>query len=112
MQDSKDDISYDSPVTRLYELHATALFAYLRRQTASREDAEDILVEVFVAAVESGAFDGLDEKGRVAWLWRVARNKAVDAYRRSRVRQGIDLELVADVIYEDGEQAPEQIALR
>ena len=112
MQDSKDDIFCDSPVARLYELHATAIFAYLRRQTASREDAEDILVEVFVAAVEAGAFDGLDEKGRVAWLWRVARNKAVDAYRRSRVRQGIDLELVADVIYEDGEQAPEQVALR
>ena len=112
MQDSNDAIACDSPVARLYALHATAIFAYLRRLAASREDAEDILVEVFVAAVESDAFAELDEKKRVAWLWRVARNKAVDAYRRSRARLRIDLELVADVIYEDGEQAPEQIALR
>lgn len=112
MQPSKEGVSCDSLVARLYELHATAIFAYLRRQTGSREDAEDILVEVFVAAVESSAFDRLGEKERVVWLWRVARNKAVDAYRRSRLRQGIDLELVADVIYDDDERAPEQIALR
>ena len=112
MQRSKDGVSCDSPVARLYELHATAIFAYLRRQAASREDAEDLLVEVFVVAVESSAFDRLGEKEQVAWLWRVAHHKAVDAYRRSRLRQGVDLELVADVIYDDGERAPEQIALR
>ncbi len=94
MQRSKDGVSCDSPVARLYELHATAIFAYLRRQTASREDAEDLLVEVFVVAVESSAFDRLGEKEQVAWLWRVAHHKAVDAYRRSRLRQGVDLELV------------------
>ena len=111
MQSSKDGVFCDSPVARLYELHATAIFAYLRRQTSSREDAEDILVEVFVAAVEWSAFEKLGEKEQVAWLWRVAHNKAVDAYRRSRVRQGMDLELVADVIYDDDARAPEQVAL-
>ena len=84
----------------------------MRQQTGSREDADDILVEVLVAAVESSAFDRLGEKERVVWLWRVARNKAVDAYRRSRLRQGMDLEQVADWIYDDDERSPEQIALR
>jgi RNA polymerase sigma factor (sigma-70 family) len=111
MQRSKDGVSCDSRVAGLYELHATAIFAYLRRQTASREDAEDILVEVFVAAVESSAFDQLGEKEQVIWLCRVARNKAVDAYRRSRFRQGMDLELVADLIFDDDERAPEQVAM-
>ena len=112
MQHSKDSVSCGTPVARLYELHARAIFAYLRRQVATREDAEDILVEVFVAAVESSGFDKLGEKEQVAWLWRVAHNKAVDAYRRSLLRQGVDLELVADMIYDDDERAPEQIALR
>ncbi len=111
MRLSKDIAACDSPVARLYELHAPAIFAYLRQQTASREDAEDILVDVFVAAVESNALGGLDEKGQAAWLWRVARNKAVDAYRRSRLRSGIDLELVADLIFDDDERAPEQVTL-
>jgi RNA polymerase sigma factor (sigma-70 family) len=112
MQHSKDGVSRDSPIACLYESHATAIFAYLRRQTSSREDAEDILVEVFAAAVESTAFRQMSEKEQVAWLWRVAHNKAVDAYRRSRLRQGLNLERIADVIYDDDERAPEQIALQ
>jgi RNA polymerase sigma factor (sigma-70 family) len=112
MQLSKDIVSSDSPVAGLYELYAPALFAYLRRQMASREDAEDMLVEVFVAAVEFGSLDSLSEKEQAAWLWRVARNKVVDGYRRSRLRQGIDLELVAELIYDDDQRAPEQVVLR
>src|SRR5712692_1342615 len=112
MQRSQDEVSCGSSVARLYELHAATIFAYLRRQTSSREDAEDILVEVFAAAVEASTFERLGEKEQVVWLWRVALNKAVDAYRRSRLRQGTDLETVADVIYDDGEHAPEQIALQ
>jgi len=111
MQHTKDGVPSDSPIARLYELHATVIFAYLRRQTPSREDAEDILVEVFAAAVEYAAFDRMSEKEQVAWLWRVAHNKAVDAYRRSRLRQGMNLDLMADVIYDDEERAPEQVAL-
>ena|SRR5579864_2672295 len=111
MQFSKQVVSYDSPLARLYQLHATAIFAHLRRQAASREEAEDILVEVFVAAFEFSAFEAMVEDEQVAWLWRVARNKAVDAYRRSRLRQGINLELVADLIFDDEERAPEQMVL-
>jgi len=117
--DKRDDMQLsnaigacDSPVARLYELYAPAIFAYLRQHTLSREDAEDALVEVFVAAVEYGELDRLGAKEQAAWLWRVARNKAVDAYRRSRLRQGVDLDLLTDLIYEDDARAPEQVILR
>ncbi len=50
-------------------------------------------------------------KEQVAWLWRVARNKGVDAYRRSRVRQGLDLIQLTDYI-EDNRHAPELIVLQ
>ena len=112
MQLSKGIVSSDSPVARLYQTHASAILAYLCQQTASREDAEDVLVEVFVAAVEFASFARLSEKEQVAWLWRVARNKVVDAYRRSRLRQGIELDTVADLIYDDEERTPEQVLLR
>lgn len=112
MQLSKNIVSSESPVARLYEQHAPAIFAYLRRKTPSREDAEDVLAQVFVAAIEYSDLDRLSEKERTAWLWRVAKNKAVDAYRRSRLRQGMDLELFTDSIYEDDERAPEQVSLK
>ncbi|HEY3992167.1 MAG TPA: sigma-70 family RNA polymerase sigma factor [Ktedonobacteraceae bacterium] len=112
MQLSSEIVSCESPVARLYERHAPALFAYLRRKTPSREDAEDVLAQVFVALIEQDELSRLSEKEQIAWLWRVARNKAIDAYRRSRLRQGIDLELVTDVIYEEEEYTPEQVSLR
>lgn len=74
------DESYTS-VAILYQRYSEVIFAYLRRHTASREDAEDVLVEVFVAALEYEHFSFITEKEQLAWLWRVARNKAIDAYR-------------------------------
>ena len=100
-----------SPVGRLYEQHGPALFAYLNQQTNSHEAAEDVLVEVFVAALEMERFGQMSEKEQVSWLWRVTRNKAVDAYRRSQVRRGLDLSLVADYI-DDKERSPELIMLQ
>ncbi|GCE06911.1 RNA polymerase sigma factor [Dictyobacter aurantiacus] len=100
-----------SPVGRLYEQHGPALFAYLSQQTGSREAAEDVLVEVFMAALETERFVRMSEKEQVSWLWRVTRNKAVDAYRRSQVRRGLDLSLVADYI-DDKERSPELIMLQ
>jgi hypothetical protein len=44
MQFSDDVVASDSAVARLYGLQAGAIFAFLRRQAASREEAEDILV--------------------------------------------------------------------
>ncbi|MEO9028061.1 MAG: sigma-70 family RNA polymerase sigma factor [Ktedonobacteraceae bacterium] len=100
-----------SLVARLYKQHSPALFAYLRQQTSSPESAEDALIEVFIAALETDKLDELSEKEQVAWLWRVARNKGVDAYRRSRVRQGLDLIQLTDYI-EDNRHAPELIVLQ
>lgn len=105
------DESYTS-VAILYQRYSEVIFAYLRRHTASREDAEDVLVEVFVAALEYEHFSTMSEKEQLAWLWRVARNKAIDAYRRSKHRQSLDLEQIADSTFDDDELAPEQVALR
>lgn len=113
MHPSKEELTaYDSLVARLYEEHASTLFTYRRRHIRSREDAEDVLVEVFLAAIEANLLENLENKEQATWLWRVARNKAVDAYRRSRLRQGTDLDQIADLIYEDEKHAPEQATLR
>ena len=112
MQLSEQIVSCDSPVARLYEQHAPALFAFLRQKTTSREDAEDVLAQIFIAAIEHGEIASLGEREQAAWLWRVARNKVVDAYRRSRLRQGMDLDLFVDLIYTEDEHAPEQVSLK
>ena len=96
----------------LYRRYAPTLFAYLYRQTVSREDAEDLLLEIFLAALERKNFTTLGEKEQMAWLWSVARNKVADHYRRFTRHPSIPLKQVEETLYVNEERAPEQIALR
>lgn len=98
--------------TELFYRYAPALFAYLRQHTASREDAEDLLHEVFAAALERPEFGQLSDDEQALWLWRVTRNKTVDIYRRKTRRPSLNLDYVADELYAGDEQSPEYALLR
>ena len=101
-----------SAAAALYQRHAAAIFAYLRGHTSSREDAEDVLLEVFLVALEQDTLVSMLEREQLAWLRRVAHHKLIDHYRRSRRRFAVGLEEVEDTLEDDAEQAPEQIILR
>ena len=70
----------------LYRAYAAPLLAYLLTQVRRREDAEDLLGEVFLQAMRDvGRFRG-DLSGFRAWLYRIASNRAVDLARRNQRR--------------------------
>ena len=98
----------------LYQQYAPALYAYLLRHVPDEEDAEDLLVEVFLAALENAQFSALAEKAQLAWLWRVTRNKTVDAYRRStrRRKRNVTLDTIVEHMIDDDSVEPEYSALR
>jgi RNA polymerase sigma factor (sigma-70 family) len=102
----------ETPVAALYERHAEAIFLYLRLHAASTEDAEDLLLEVFLAALEWEPLSALPSEDQLAWLRQVARNKLIDQYRRVKRRPVVGLEQVAAVMEDDEARAPEQVALR
>jgi RNA polymerase sigma factor (sigma-70 family) len=63
-----------------------ALRAFIRRRVADQGDAEDILQDVFSELVE--AYRMMQPIEQVtAWLYRVARNRIVDRFRR-KAREG------------------------
>lgn len=101
-------------VAHLYQRHAPAILMFLCRQVPTREDAEDMLLEVFQAAIESETLPRLDESKQRTWLWTVAHNKATDHYRRIRRRPtfSMGLEEVEEVLSDDETSAPEVVALR
>src|SRR5262245_38530545 len=103
-----DDLS----VTTLYQRFAPVIYSYIYRHTSSREDAEDLLLEVFLAALERPSFAILGSKEQEGWLWSVTRHKMIDHYRRSGRRPVVQLELVLDDLYERDEYAPEHLTLR
>ncbi|MEO7021504.1 MAG: RNA polymerase sigma factor [Ktedonobacteraceae bacterium] len=99
-------------IALLYRQYAPGILTYVRNHITSQEDAEDLVVEVFLAAIESETFAPLSEKAKQSWLWRVTRNKVIDAYRRSKTRQSVDLDHAAEYLFEDDLFSPENAALR
>jgi len=107
-------LSDDTPLARCYHLHALPLLAYVRQHVPSREDAEDIVIETFMAALEhkGASIFVLNEQEQLAWLRRVAYYKCIDQHRRSVRRPSIPLEETAHTLFEDEHLSPEQVALR
>ncbi len=68
----------------LYEQHRLPVYRYLRARTGSDADALDLAADTFERAFASlGRFRRRDG-GVQAWLFRIARNVAIDAHRRRR----------------------------
>ncbi|MBV9709948.1 MAG: sigma-70 family RNA polymerase sigma factor [Ktedonobacteraceae bacterium] len=70
-------------ITQLYQQHAHALFKYIYSSLAWREEAEDILVEVFLAALRYQSLTRMNEQQQFSWLIAVTRNKLADWHRRN-----------------------------
>ncbi len=102
----------ENATTELYDRYAHVIFAYVRLHLSSPEDAEDVTLEVFVAALEHENLVGLSAQEQLMWLRRVASNKLVDIYRRTQRHPVVALENVAERLYEDENRSPEYIALR
>ena len=64
------------------ERHEREIFAYALRLTGSRDDADDLYQETFLAAFRSWPPPRAGNER--AWLYRIATNKAIDRVRRSR----------------------------
>jgi RNA polymerase sigma factor (sigma-70 family) len=101
----------ETPIGRLYQRHWQLLFTAIRRSISSREDAEDVLLEVFLAAVESKTLLSMSEAHQEAWLRRVTYNKCMDFHRRKRRHPTSLLEEHIETLFEDEYLAPEHIAL-
>ena len=57
------------------------LFSFIRQRVASAEDAEDILQDVFYQF--AGNAQPIEQAS--AWLYKVARNKITDSYRKQKL---------------------------
>jgi len=73
-----------APFALLYRLHAATVFRYVRTYTDNDEDAADLAQLVFLRVLE--ALPTYQDRGLPfrAWLFRIARNAAIDTYRVRR----------------------------
>ena len=75
---------------QLYERHRDPVYRYCLARTGAKHEAEDLVADVFIRAME--ALDRYEDRGLpfVAYLFRIARNAAIDKSRRSRPDMSID----------------------
>jgi len=112
MQQQDECPQLDSAGGALYQRYAASIFAYLRLHAPSWEEAEDLLLEVFTAALEQENLSWLTEKQQFVWLRRVAQNKLVDRYRRSMHFSTLPLEQVIETVQVEEALTPEQLVVR
>src|SRR2546428_5393627 len=112
MQANRHMAQVEQEMALLYRKYAPGLLAYVRMRVPSPEDAEDLVVEVFVAAIQNAKFAALAEKAKQMWLWRVDRNKVIDAYRRAENRQNVTLDHLAEGLFGDEMVSPQYSAFR
>ena len=73
----------DRRITETVEREQARLRNFIRRRVADRDEAEDILQEVFYEFVETyRLLKPVEQAG--AWMFRVARNRIIDLFRKRK----------------------------
>lgn len=87
----------------LYDRYASAVFGVALKVIGDQAGAEDVLQETFWRVWKSASTFQSQRGSFTSWMFRIARNLAIDAYRRRNVRP----QAVADSVR--GEPALEQL---
>ena len=98
-------------IAYLYQRFALELLLYIRCHIPMQEDAEDVLLDVFLAALEKPDLSTMSQQEQLAWLRRVAHNKFVDFYRRSTRQMSIPLQDLQHELYDEDEHTPELVVV-
>ena len=80
----------DNALVRAVKDYGRALFRFIRGRVKTEEEAEDILQDVWYQFALLPEADELESAS--GWLYRVARNKIVDSFRKKRPERLLDAE--------------------
>jgi len=82
-------------IIQTVKAYGNQLLGFIRQRVNSEEDAEDILQDVWFQLSSVPEIEAIEQVG--SWLYRVARNRIIDKYRKQKP------ELLEDHSYEDNE---------
>ena len=87
---------------QLYTEYHDRVFAYVLHRVRSKEDAEDVVSEVFLKALNK--LESFDEsKAKLStWIYQIAKHTVIDYYRRYRISEELPEELEKDEEIDEG----------
>jgi RNA polymerase sigma factor (sigma-70 family) len=106
MEQLNMDNTQNAEESTFYDRFAAIIFQYLLQRVSNVQDAEDLLLEVFVAALQDKSLTNLPAVRQLAWLRRVARYKVIDRYRHVALLNLLPIEQALEL--EDTALTPEQ----
>lgn len=77
-------------ITHLMKEHSDKLLRYLSSHTDSREDAEDLMQEIFTSCYKAQDRFDSSKCSEVAWLYIVAKNRLKNYYRDKKSSMSLD----------------------
>jgi len=75
-------MAVEQGITKAVKEYGSSLFGFIRGRVPTDADAEDVLQDVWVQFSSQPEIEAIEQVG--AWLFRVARNKIIDRYRKKR----------------------------
>jgi RNA polymerase sigma-70 factor, ECF subfamily len=75
----------EKAVLKFYKMFAFKIRRYLINRLRQKEDADELLNEVFLDAIDALPF--FEERSCIqTWLYKIARNKIADFYRKKKIK--------------------------
>ncbi|MBP5397359.1 MAG: RNA polymerase sigma factor [Bacteroidales bacterium] len=88
---------FEEAFDALVKAYSERLYWHLRHFTASHDDADDLLQEVFIKVwTQFASFRG--ESALFTWLWRIASNEAISWLRKKKVRAALEFDSIENVL--------------
>jgi RNA polymerase sigma-70 factor (ECF subfamily) len=94
----------------LYLTYLDRIYRYLRSRTRNEQEARDLAQQVFLRALSSLKDYRVHRLPFAAWLFRIARNMAIDANRRHKTT--ITWDFLPDALRTDSAVSAEEEAMR
>ena len=89
----------DAPALReVYERTSAKLFGICLRILGETSEAEDVLQEVYIAVWRGAAGFDAARGSPIAWLARIARNRAIDRVRTRRPGRSEPIDIALDIV--------------
>lgn len=93
----------EAALAQIYDAYARPIYRYHYSRVGNAADAEDLTSQTFIAALE--ALPRYQHRGRfTAWMFQIARNKAMDHFRKNHSMSDMT-DSVADPVQTDAIEA-------